>query len=73
MHSSRISAANQSMPANPGVISWRHSDIPGLVAALGATAGSYPHDWDERDYRLMIEITFREGAPPQVRQIMQPF
>ena len=56
-----------------GVISWRHSDIPGLAAALGAPSGSFPPEWDEREYRLVIEMTFRDGAAPLVRQIVQPF
>ncbi|MEQ1718367.1 MAG: phosphoglycerate mutase family protein [Hyphomicrobium sp.] len=56
-----------------GVISWRHSDIPALVAALGAPEGSYPAEWDEAVYNLLIEVTFREGAAPRARQITEPF
>jgi hypothetical protein len=56
-----------------GVIAWRHSDIPALVAALGAPDGTYPAAWDEAVYNVIIEIVFRDGAAPKVRQITEPF
>lgn len=55
-----------------GVISWRHSDIPSLCAALGAPVGTFPEDWPEDLYRLVIEITFR-NASATARSITEPF
>lgn len=55
-----------------GVISWRHSDIPALCAALGAPDGTYPADWPEDLYTLIIEITFR-GTQATARSITAPF
>lgn len=56
-----------------GVISWRHSDIPSLVAALGAPDGTYPEDWPEDLYDVVIEMTFGNGKGPIARQIKEPF
>jgi hypothetical protein len=56
-----------------GVISWRHGQIPKICAALGAPNGSYPADWPEGVFNLIIEMTFAESAPPRVRQIVEPF
>lgn len=57
-----------------GVISWRHSDLPRLIGALGAPAGTYPDPWDSAVYDLMIEITYdAAGKTPRVRKITPPF
>lgn len=57
-----------------GVISWHHSALPGLIAALGAPDGTYPDPWDPETFDLMIDLTYTGGdAPPAVRQIKQPF
>lgn len=56
-----------------GVISWRHSDIPSLIAALGAPAGSYPEQWNPALYNLIVEIKYTAGRAPVVRQITEPF
>lgn len=57
-----------------GVIAWRHSDIPGLLARLGAPEGSYPAEWPDELYDTVIEVTYLSGGgAPQVRQIPQPF
>ncbi len=68
------------MTSNPewrgkfGVISWRHSDLPRLIGALGAPAGSYPDPWDSAVYDLMIEIAYSAtDKTPRVRQITPPF
>lgn len=55
-----------------GVISWRHSDLPAICAALGAPDGTFPADWPQDLYTLVIEITFRNGAAA-ARQISEPF
>ncbi len=52
-----------------GVICWRHSDLPDLIAALGAPDGTFPRKWDETDYDTIIEIGYRAGSgSPEVRQ-----
>lgn len=56
-----------------GVIAWRHGNIPALLAALGAPDGSYPQPWDDAVFNLILEVTFRDGASPQVGQIVEPF
>lgn len=55
-----------------GVVSWRHSDLPHLIAALGAPDGSYPDPWGEALYDPIIEMRFT-GNVPQVRLVKQPF
>lgn len=64
--------ANEKYFAKFGVVSWRHSDIPALIAALGAPRGSYPETWNSSVYNIIFEITF-DGASPHVRQITEPF
>ena len=56
-----------------GVISWRHSDIPRLLADLGASDGTFPPAWDPEVYNIMFEMTFREDSAPRVRRIEMPF
>lgn len=56
-----------------GVIAWRHSDIPSLLASLGAPNGSYPAEWDDTVYNVIFEVTFSNGAAPKVREITEPF
>lgn len=55
-----------------GVISWRHSDIPRLVAALGAPESLLP-DWHEDDYTTVVVIDYRDGKPPAARRLAMPF
>lgn len=66
-------AEDPAYKAKFGVVSWRHSDIPRLIAALGAPDGSTPAEWDEAIYNIAYDMTFRDGAPPEVRKIVQPF
>jgi hypothetical protein len=52
-----------------GVMSWRHSDLPDLIAALGAPTGTFPSDWHDDEYDIMVEIDYRtRGTAPLVRQ-----
>ncbi|MEQ1653752.1 MAG: histidine phosphatase family protein [Hyphomicrobium sp.] len=64
---------NQKYGGKFAVISWRHSDIPALIAALGGPRGSYPETWNSSVYNVIFEVSFRDGAPPRVRQITEPF
>lgn len=56
-----------------GVISWHHSALPELIDALGAPDGTYPEDWDPDVFNLIVEIDYRAGSTPSVRQITEPF
>jgi len=56
-----------------GVISWRHSDIPRLVSALGAPADSWPGKWDEFDYTSVVEISYAAGTQVAAKQVKMPF
>lgn len=54
-----------------GVISWRHSDLPDLAAALGAPDGFLP-DWYEDDYTTVIVLDYGAG-PPRAQRVAMPF
>ncbi len=56
-----------------GVVSWRHSDIPRLVATLGAPADTFPGHWDEADYTTMVEISYGSGSKVTARRLTMPF
>ncbi len=56
-----------------GVLSWRHSDIPRLVAALGAPADTFPGEWDEGNYTTIVEISFGSGATVTAKLTAMPF
>jgi hypothetical protein len=56
-----------------GVISWRHSDIPRLVATLGAPADMFPEEWDDADYTTVIDITYSAGSKVTAKRLTMPF
>ncbi|MFM9943362.1 MAG: hypothetical protein ACKVP7_28185 [Hyphomicrobiaceae bacterium] len=56
-----------------GVISWRHSDIPRLVASLGAPAGTLAAEWDESDYTTLVEIIYSSGGKVTAKRLTMPF
>jgi hypothetical protein len=56
-----------------GVISWRRSDIPRLVAALGAPDDSFPGKWSESDYTTLIDINYASDAQVTAKQLKMPF
>ncbi len=56
-----------------GVISWRHSDIPRLVAALGAPAGTLPAEWDDSDYATLVDINYSVGSKVTAKRLKMPF
>jgi hypothetical protein len=65
-------ANEASYVSKSGIICWRHSDIPGLMALLGAPSGTFPLVWDENLYDLMLEIDYRQPGVPCVREIRSP-
>lgn len=55
------------------VICWHHGKIPAIAAALGAPDGTYPADWPDETFDLILELDYSRGAPPVARQIIEPF
>jgi hypothetical protein len=56
-----------------GVISWRHSDIPRLVATLGAPADTFAGEWRESDYTTLVDISYSSGAKVTAKRLTMPF
>jgi hypothetical protein len=56
-----------------GVISWRRSDIPCLVATLGAPVDSFPAEWGESDYTTLVDINFCSGSRVRAKRLTMPF
>jgi len=56
-----------------GVISWRHSDIPRLVATLGAPADTLPGEWGQSDYTTLVEINYIPGSGVTAKRLTMPF
>lgn len=56
-----------------GVISWRHSDIPHLVATLGAPTHAFPGKWDDADYTTVVDISYTSGTQVTAKQLKMPF
>ncbi len=55
------------------VVCWHHGRIPGLLAALGAAAGSYPDPWDPQVFDLIVRLDGTAGGAPAVSRIVEPF
>ena len=55
------------------VICWHHGNLPSLAAALGAPKGSYPRDWDDEVFNLILDFSYRTDGGPLVRQVQEPF
>lgn len=58
---------------NVGVISWRHSNMPRLVVALGAPADMLPSEWAESDYVTVVETNYGSGSIVTARKLTMPF
>jgi hypothetical protein len=56
-----------------GVISWRHSDIPRLVATLGAPAHTVPSKWSETDYTTLVDISYSSDSKVTAKRRSMPF
>lgn len=57
----------------PGVICWRHSELPKLAAALGAAPETFPKPWDENDYSTIIDVTFPGNGEVRAKRLQMPF
>lgn len=51
------------------VICWRHSQLPGLLVALGAAPGTFPKPWPDDDYATMLDITFPGDGTVKTRRV----
>ncbi|MGE0054881.1 MAG: histidine phosphatase family protein [Hyphomicrobium sp.] len=56
-----------------GVICWRHSDLPRLIASLGAPDGTYPDPWNPATFDLLVDVAYVGAGAPQVRCITPSF
>lgn len=52
-----------------GVVCWRHSELPGLLAALGAAPETFPASWDEADYTTLVDLTFADTGEVSARRL----
>ncbi len=55
-----------------GVICWRHSNLPGLLEALGAAPETVPKPWDESNYTTIIDITFPGNGEAPTKRLQMP-
>ncbi|MGQ0456910.1 MAG: SixA phosphatase family protein [Hyphomicrobium sp.] len=55
------------------VVCWHHGKLPDIAAQLGAPDGSYPPDWPDETFNMILDLDYRRGAPPEVKQIIEPF
>lgn len=55
-----------------GVISWRHSELPRLISALGVAPEAFPNPWDENDYTTIIDITYPGNGEVRTTRLRMP-
>ena len=55
------------------VVCWHHGQIPKLMHALGAPAGTYPEPWDEKVFNLILLLDYRTCGKPIVTKVNEPF
>lgn len=56
-----------------GVICWRHSELPQLVAALGGTSPELPQRWADNDFNTIIEIYYPGSGEARATRLQMPF
>ena len=64
---------NRAFRGKFGVISWRHSNIPRLVATLGAPADTCPGEWDQSDYTTLVDISYKSDSKVTAKRLTMPF
>jgi phosphohistidine phosphatase SixA len=60
-------------PGSLIVVCWHHEDIPQLMAALGAAAGSYPLPWNPAVFNLILQTGLQGDGAITVAQVLEPF
>jgi phosphohistidine phosphatase SixA len=53
------------------LICWHHGNIPSLLHALAAPAGTYPDPWNPAVFNLILKVEFAAGA--SVAPVLEPF
>jgi len=53
------------------LVCWHHGQIPPLLHALNAPAGTYTNPWNRDVFNLIIRLQYGEGTVPKVKQISQ--
>jgi hypothetical protein len=56
-----------------GVICWRHSELPGLVCALGAPPATFSDSWKMSDYSTIVDVTYPGDGEAHARRLQMPF
>ena len=55
------------------LICWHHGNIPSLLSALGALAGSYPDPWPNTTFNMIIKLTIDGDRVSEVETMTEPF
>ncbi len=55
------------------LVCWHHGNIPSLLSALGALAGTYPDPWPNTTFNMIIKLTIDVEKVPGVEIITEPF
>lgn len=56
-----------------GVICWRHSELPRLIAALGVPPVVFADDWDSNDYVTIVDVTYPGNGEAIAKRVQMPF
>lgn len=54
------------------LVCWHHGNIPNMMHALGAPAGSYPDPWDRDTFDLVLALSFGSGHATSATEIREP-
>ena len=55
------------------LVCWHHGNIPGLLNALGAQAGTYPNPWPNTTFNMIIKLTMDGHSVSEVKTMIEPF
>ena len=55
------------------LICWHHGNIPSLLNAIGAGAGSYPDPWPNTTFNMIIKLAIVGTTVSDVTSITEPF
>jgi hypothetical protein len=64
---------NQDFSDKRIVVCWHHGQIPKLMHALGAAAGTYPDEWKEDVFNEILLLDYRTCGKPIVTKVKEPF
>ena len=55
------------------LICWHHGNIPSLLNAMGALAGTYPDPWPSTTFNMIMKLTIDGGRALGAESITEPF